>query len=91
MFVINLLLILIQINEEAYTKEFNVENLIQSLKNELKNQFGMEFGISVTWLNCGSLSKNPLEKVLFFKKPLHDNKSIILDNTQYQNLYPMNE
>lgn len=51
----------------------------------------MEFGVSATWLNCGSLLKNPLEKVLFFEKPLHDSKSIILDDTPYQNLYPMNE
>lgn len=49
----------------------------------------MKFGVSTTWLNCGSPIKNPLSNVLFFKKP-HD-KQIILDDTEYQNLYPMNE
>lgn len=51
----------------------------------------MEIGISATWLSCGSPSKNPLEKVLFFKKPSQDSKSIVLDDTSYQTLFPMNE
>jgi len=51
----------------------------------------MEFGVSATWLNCGSALKNPLEKVLFFKKPLSGSKSITFDDTSYENLYPMNE
>lgn len=73
-----------------YDKPFNVESLKQNLKSELENKFGVEFGITATWLNCGSPSNNPLENVLFFKKPC-DNKPIILDDKQYHFLYPMNE
>lgn len=51
----------------------------------------MEFGITTTWLNCGPPLNNPLEKVLFFKKPLGNNTSIIFDDTPYQNVFPMNE
>lgn len=80
-----------QINSEVYTKPIDAENLKLILKNLLEKQFGMEFGISATWLSCGSSLKNPLEKVLFFKKPSHESKSIVLDDTAYQYLYPMNE
>lgn len=51
----------------------------------------MEFAVSATWLNCGFSLKNPLENILFYKKPLCDSASIILDDTPYQNLYIMNE
>jgi len=81
-----------QINGEVYNKLEDIENLKLSLKNELEKQYPLHFGISATWLNCGSSLKNPLEKVLFFKKPsCNNNKSIVLDDTPYQNLYPMNE
>lgn len=81
----------IQINEEVYNKAIDIVNLNKCLKNELEKQFGMEFGVSATWLNCGSALKNPLEKVLFFKKPVNGSKSITFDDTPYENLYPMNE
>jgi len=81
----------VQINEEVYNKAIDIVNLKECLKNELEKQFGMEFGVSATWLNCGSALKNPLEKVLFFKKPLSGSKSITFDETSYENLYPMNE
>lgn len=80
-----------QINEDLNSKCLNVENLKKSLQKELENKFELEFGITTTWLNCGSSLKNPLEKVLFFKKPLCEDESIVLDDTPYQNLYPMNE
>lgn len=70
--------------------EIDVEHLKKSLKNELEKQFGLDFDVSATWQNNGLL-RNPLENVLFFKKPLHNSKSIILDDTPYQNIYPMNE
>lgn len=82
---------MLKINKEIYNKSIDVENLKQNLKNELQKQFGIEFGVTATWLNCGYPLINPLEKVLFFKKPLSHNDSIILDNTPYQNIYPMNE
>lgn len=69
----------------------DVDYLKESLTNELKKHFQLEFGVSATWLNSGSPLKYPLENVLFFKKPVCDSKSIIIDDTPYQNLYPMNE
>jgi len=82
---------LLKINKEIYNKSIDVENLKQNLKNELQKQFGFEFGVTATWLNCGYPLINPLEKVLFFKKPLYNNTTIIFDDTPYQNVYPMNE
>lgn len=82
---------LIFINKEIYNKSIDVENLKESLKNELQKQFGIEFGVTATWLNCGYPLINPLEKVLFFKKPLYNNTSVVFDDTQFQNVYPMNE
>lgn len=79
----------VQINKDVYDKNFDIEDLKQNLKNELEKKFGIQFGISTTWLNCGTPIRNPLEKVLFFKKILQD-KSIMLDDTPYQDLYPMN-
>jgi len=78
-------------NKEVYNKLFDIEHLKISLKNELENTFEIEVGITATWLDFGLSLKNPLEKVLFFKKPLYDNQSVIVDDTPYQNVYPMNE
>lgn len=69
----------------------DVHHLTKSLKNELTKQFQIDFGVTATWLNSGSPLKYPLENVLFFKKQLCDRESVIIDDTPYQKLYPMNE
>jgi len=86
-----IIILFLKINKEIYNKSIDVENLKESLKNELQKQFGIEFGVTATWLNCGYPLINPLEKVLFFKKPLYNNTSVVFDDTQFQNVYPMNE
>lgn len=81
----------LQINKDIYGNLLDVESLKKSLKNKLENQFGMGFGVTAIWLTCGLHLKNPLENVIFYKRPICDDQLIMLDDTPYHNLYPMNE
>lgn len=81
----------LQINKDVYGKLLDIESLKKNLKDELEKQFGIGFGVTAIWLTCGFHQKNPLEKVIFYKRPICDDKLIMLDDTPYHNLYPMNK
>ncbi|XP_050434424.1 deoxynucleoside triphosphate triphosphohydrolase SAMHD1 [Adelges cooleyi] len=76
------------INQEN-CDQLDVEKLKADLKKSLQDKFGIQFGISATWLDCGAPVNNPLKHVIFFKRPLCDSTTVVLDKTPYDKYYPL--